>query len=378
MNTAQTIINKFGGQTALARLIGKGQSTVQYWARSGTIPAKWQKELIQIAQGKGINLTPADFIESLEVIQSYSEIPKATHWGELDIGEKSLPCYVLETGERVFSLKGVIVGLIETDGGNLAEYIKVKTLRPFLPEDLVPTENGSIPVLIKFDTGGEAFTKYAWGLPVEKFMDLCVAYSNAAEAAENDELKLTERQKKTAINANRFLRACAKVGIVALVDEVTGYQYDREQDALQFKLKLYIEDEMRQWEKTFPDELWKEFGRLTKWKGSLHQRPKYWGKLVMELVYEYLDHDVAKWLKENVPKPRGGMNYHQWLSSQYGLKKLVEHLWMLIGIAKTCQTMPELREKMAIQFGRQFVQLNMFLPLPSPIRNFKNQAGENS
>ncbi len=40
----------------------------------------------------------------------------------------------------------------------------------------------------------------------------------------------------------------------------------------------------------------------------------------MELVYEYLDKDVAKWLKENVPAPKHGQNYHQWLSGQYGLK----------------------------------------------------------
>lgn len=83
----------------------------------------------------------------------------------------------------------------------------------------------------------------------------------------------------------------------------------------------------------------------------------------MELIYEYLDEDVADWLRENAPKPRGNLSYHRWLTSQYGLKKLVEHIWMLIGIARTCQTMSELREKMAQQFGRQFVQLNLFLPV---------------
>ena len=77
---------------------------------------------------------------------------------------------------------------------------------------------------------------------------------------------------------------------------------------------------MRKWEKTFPDELWIEFGRLTNWRGTIHKRPRYWGKLVMELIYEYLDPDVAQWLRENAPKPRGGQNYHQWLSHQYGLQ----------------------------------------------------------
>ena len=43
---------------------------------------------------------------------------------------------------------------------------------------------------------------------------------------------------------------------------------------------------------------------------TVSQRPKYWGKLVLELVYEYLDPDVAQWLKENAPAPRHGQNYH--------------------------------------------------------------------
>ena len=106
-----------------------------------------------------------------------------------------------------------------------------------------------------------------------------------------------------ALKAGMFLAACAKVGLDALIDEVTGHQYDRAEDALAIKLKAYLADEMRKWEKTFPDELWIEFGRLTNWHGTVTHRPKYWGKLVMELVYEYLDADVTQWLKENAPKP---------------------------------------------------------------------------
>jgi len=276
-----------------------------------------------------------------------NDVPKATHWGELEIGEKVLPCYRLASGERIFSLKGVVVSLIETDGGQLAEYIKVRSLRDFLPNDLIPAGNNQIPALIKFDTGAESFAKYAWGLPVEKFIDLCDAYSKAAESG-----NLTDRQQRIAVNANAFLRACAKVGIIALVDEATGYQQERPLDELQFKLKLFLAEEMRKWDKTFPDELWVQFGRLTNWKGSLHQRPKYWGHLVMDLIYEYLDADVAQWLKENAPKPMHGQNYHQWLSEQYGLKKLVEHIWKVIGVASTCRTMDELKKKMRDLYGQ--------------------------
>jgi hypothetical protein len=362
MNTAQRIIQRFGGQSALARLLGKRQSTVQHWWQSGLIPAKWHRVILNAAKSAGIRLGAEDLVGGQDLIaEEEVRVPVATHWGELSIGNAVLPAYVLDTGERVFSLKGVVVGLIGTEGGQLAKYIKVKTIKPFLPFDLQPQEGDSIPALRKFDTGGDGFTKFAQGITVERFMDLCAAYSEAADAPDN---QLTERQAETAARARAFLRATAKVGIVALVDEATGYQFDREEDALQFKLQLYLAEEMRPWEKTFPDDLWKEFGRLTGWKGPVHQRPKYWGKLVMELVYGYLDADVADWLKQHAPKPRFGQNYHQWLTSQYGLRKLVEHIWMLIGMARTCSTIMELREKMGEQFGRHPVQLTLFVPSP--------------
>lgn len=89
-----------------------------------------------------------------------------------------------------------------------------------------------------------------------------------------------------------------------------------------------------------------------------------WGILVNELIYEKLDPDVAKWLKEHAPAPRHGQNYHQWLSAQYGLKRLVEHIWMIIGMARTCETMTELRDKANALDGRTPVQLRFYLPLP--------------
>ncbi|HEX9604351.1 MAG TPA: P63C domain-containing protein [Myxococcales bacterium] len=72
-----------------------------------------------------------------------------------------------------------------------------------------------------------------------------------------------------AIKAGIFLSACAKVGLDAMIDEATGYQYYRAEDALRVKLKAYLADEMRKWEKTFPEDLWLEFGRLTGWKGPV-------------------------------------------------------------------------------------------------------------
>jgi hypothetical protein len=192
-------------------------------------------------------------------------------------------------------------------------------------------------------------------------MDICAAYSDAA-----DNNRLTDRQLRIVSNANRFLRACAKVGIVALVDEATGYQEQRPEDELQFKLNLYLAESMRKWEKTFPDELWTQFGRLTGWAKPAHQRPKYWGHLVIELIYKYLDPDVTQWLQDNAPKPVHGQNYHQWLTSQFGLQRLVEHIWKLIGVASTCNTMDDLRYKMKELYGdREPFQYRLQLAVPS-------------
>lgn len=373
--SAKRIIEKFGGQTALAELIGKRQSTVAYWAKVGAVPMKWQSTLLELAAEKGLDLQPSDFIASLEEadlmpaeLEAKEVVPQATHWGDLDIAGTTIPAYVLNTGDRVFSLKGVVVGLIGTEGGQLAEYLKVRPLQPHLPADLMPADTGEIPALFKFDTGGEGIAKFALGIKVERFNDLLRAYSSALvdhalSPHDKTKLALTDRQLEIANRAVKFQQACSDIGLVALVDEATGYQYEREVDALQLKLKLYLEEDMRKWERTFPEQLWVEFGRLTNWKGTLHHRPKYWGKLVMELIYGYLDPDVAKWLKDHAPKPMKGQNYHQWLTSQYGLKKLTEHTWLVIGMASTCHSMKELRDRMAERFGRHQVQFSLYLPI---------------
>lgn len=59
---ARDIIDRFGGQSALAELLGKGQSTVAYWAKTGIIPARWQPKLLSVALERGISLAPSDFM----------------------------------------------------------------------------------------------------------------------------------------------------------------------------------------------------------------------------------------------------------------------------------------------------------------------------
>ena len=62
-NPAERIISRFGGQSALASLLGKRQSTVQHWASTGRVPAQWHQPLMSLARQKGIILEPKDFVE---------------------------------------------------------------------------------------------------------------------------------------------------------------------------------------------------------------------------------------------------------------------------------------------------------------------------
>ena len=352
---ASRVIDRFGGQSKLARLLDKNPSTVQYWGNTGRIPPKWHGRLLELATERGISLAPPELVALPEPFSAPTpEAPMAEWAGVLVIGDNELPCYVLSDGRRVISRTGATTSLTGRRGGDLESYISVGALQGYLPPDF--TDH-----MIEFTLQGVT-NKSVRGVTAELFCDLCTAYVRALE----DGALQSDRQREIAAHAGMFLAASAKVGLLALIDEATGYQYDRAEEALRLKLKVFLEDEMRKWEKTFPDQLWTEFGRLTNWKSATNsQRPKYWGKLVNELVYGYLDPDVAQWLRENAPKPRSGQNYHQWLSSQYGLKRLTEHLWMLIGMAAACQSMPELRQKMAERFGRHQVQFTLFVAPPS-------------
>jgi hypothetical protein len=93
----------------------------------------------------------------------------------------------------------------------------------------------------------------------------------------------------------------------------------------------------------------------------------------MELIYGYLEPSVAEWLRKNNPRPRKGQAHHQWLNEQYGLRKLLEHIWMVIGLAKACESMQELQMRMAELYGRQPVQYMLFLPPPHRGRTVDSQ-----
>lgn len=275
--------------------------------------------------------------------------PKVISAGVLTIFN-DLPCYVLNDGQRVFRLTNLTKALRQKDHGKIGNYLAASNINKYLPERLRPLKDHDHDRVPQGTLEFEFAEKIEKGYNSEDFMDVCSAFVTAH--LNNEEL--SEAQREIVRNANKFILATAKVGIVALIDEATGYQKQRKSDALQLKMRYFLtdDDKAREWEKTFPDELWYEFGRLTGWKGSLKKRPKYWGKLVNELIYNYLDKDISIYLRQNkVPKYNGYKKYFQWLNDQKGVKELTQQIWQIIGMSKSCQDMKQLKVMAKEQFG---------------------------
>lgn len=281
--------------------------------------------------------------------------PKVVASGVLEVFN-DLPCYVLDDGQRIFRLSNITKALRGKEHGKFGNYLAASNIQKYLPRRLIPLSDqdhdrvpqGAVEFLLN--------DKIEKGYNSEDFMDVCAAFIEA-----NNKEELSSAQREIVFNAQNYILACAKVGITALIDEATGYQTLREENALQLKLKFFLSDQLRDWEKTFPDELWRQFGRLTNWKGSIHSRPRYWGKLVNELIYDCIDKDLADYLKESKPMQPSNVRYHQWLNENHGVRALTEHIWQVVGMARSCTTIDELKDMVNKEFkSNGITQLTLF------------------
>src|SRR4051794_17796986 len=107
MTPAQKIIDRFGSQTSLAEALGRSQSTIQYWSKTGNIPPKWHPPIREAAIARGITLASTDFV-NLEQPQMPRTAPVAKWPGTLEVGELEMPAYVLDDGRRVLSRTGAL------------------------------------------------------------------------------------------------------------------------------------------------------------------------------------------------------------------------------------------------------------------------------
>lgn len=275
------------------------------------------------------------------------EMLSATHGSEdnpLRIGDIEIPCYVLEDGTRVLSQRGVISGLGMSSGSSgastnradrLTIFLGGKGISPFISSDLLAMiEN---PIRFRYPGSGNP----AFGYPAAILADICDAVLQARSAS-----ALQKQQEHIAKQAEILVRGFARVGIIALVDEATGYQEDRARDALERILEEFVAKELQPWLSTFPIEFYKELFRIRglSFPGATVRKPQYFGHLTNEIVYRRLAPGILDELKRVTPRDAEGKptaKYFQSLTKNHGYRKLGQHLGAVIALMKISKTWPE-------------------------------------
>ncbi|MBB5374978.1 hypothetical protein HNQ07_000422 [Deinococcus metalli] len=296
------------------------------------------------ARAQALSKEERSEIAKKAAVSRWSKGKKATHEGELKINDMILQCAVLEDGTRVISETAVINALgmyrsgavhvrereSKSDGDDavLPLFVANKNVRRFVDEDL--EKMLSKPIWFTSSGGGSR----SKGLDARLLPKVCTVWLKARDAG----VLTTPRQLEAARHADILIRGLAEVGAVALVDEATGYQFDREKNALAEILEAFISKELSKWVPTFPIEFYQELFRLRgmNWK-NVNSRPQYFGLLTNDIVYRRLAPGVLEELRRINPTNENGnrkSKHHQWLTQEEGRRKLQLHLSGVITLMK--------------------------------------------
>lgn len=295
--------------------------------------------------------------------EAMKKLPKATHGSSdhpLKIGEIEIPCYVLEDGTRVLSQRGTLGGLGlsqgssgGTGGDRLASFATGKAISPFVSGELLAMiEN---PIKFRHPGGGGV----AFGYPATILPEICEAVLSARQAG-----ALQRQQQHIAAQCEALVRAFAKVGIVALVDEATGYQSARERDELHRLLSAYLSEERLAWAKRFPDEFYRQIYRLRGWKWPVGKaKTPFLGHITNDVVYERLPPGVLDKLRELNPTDdetkRRKHRHHQFLSEEVGQPDLRDHILQIIPLMKVSRSWDAFKRHLDVAFPKAGSQVDM-------------------
>jgi len=270
---------------------------------------------------------------------------KATHEGTIKLGDNNLRVAVLEDGSRIINYSAIFKAFGRTKRGhqgdasrvhNMPAFLNANNLQPFVHEDLMVV----LEKVDYLDLNGKNDSGYnAEILPM-----LCKVYLDAREKN-----VLKSQQLPLARASEILLLGLSKIGIIALVDEATGYQYEREKDALQIILEAYISTELLKWQKMFPDTFYYEIFRLKKWDytvSGINKRPGVIGRWTNELIYNQLPKGVLEDLKSRTPKSQEGnytARFFQSLTPDIGHPALTAQIYKVIGIMSISNTWDEFK-----------------------------------
>ncbi len=287
------------------------------------------------------------------------EIPRAPYTGELVIAGRHISCAVLENGKRLLTQESFLRAVgraakakagtgserLAADASTvgLPPFLAADNLSPFISDEL---REATSPIVFRNSKGRKGYGYDARLLPM-----VCEVYLKAHDA----KTVLLPSQKHIYEACYLLMRGLAQVGIIALVDEATGYQKYRERDELNRILEKYIVEELRPWIKTFPDEFFKQVYRIHGWEynSATSQRTPLVGKLINEWIYKQLPPVVLPKLQELNPITENGRRkhrHHQLLTADTG----IEHLDKQIDTVTMLMRVSENREEFERLFGRAF------------------------
>lgn len=179
----------------------------------------------------------------------------------------------------------------------------------------------------------------SFGYTGEAVVDYCRAILKARQSGYFDGPSFSAY----ATQAEMLVSSVAKVGIVALIDEATGHQDNRQRDDLQKHLERYLKKEFAAWAKRFPDEFYQEMFRLRgwKWQGMKINRPQCVGTYTNDIIYSRLTPGLLKELQELNPANEEGLRHHrhhQHLTFDIGHPHLQQHLYAVLGFMRACNS----------------------------------------
>jgi hypothetical protein len=261
------------------------------------------------------------------------DIPKATHEGILMIGDMEIPCAVLENGVRVLTQSGVMraLGRARQAKGrqyydadvDLPAFLTAKNLKPFIPSTLSVT---SSQLEFRLLSGQRAF-----GYSADLLPEVCGVFLDAKASG-----ALAPTQEHIADRALILIRGLASVGIIALIDEATGFQYERPRRDLEELLKKFLSEGLRRWVRTFPGDYFKHLCRLKNVPLRPDMKlPQYFGHLTNDLIWRRIAPGLLRALKERRSERGSPSNkLHSWTSEEVGKPELLLHLGTVVGLMK--------------------------------------------
>lgn len=315
--------------------------------------AKKDESKIVGAMARAAALSPEERSEiAKKAAKKRWDVPQASYTGTLKLGDFELPCAVLSDGTRVLTETDFMRGMGMYRSGALSVrrgqgkagaqvplYLAFKNLIPYINMHL-----GNVHELVlkyKTERGSTAH-----GIRADLIPKICDVWIDAQE----DDV-LGARQEQIADKAKLIMRALAHVGIIALVDEATGFQRERATNALAEILEKYIEKELQPWIKTFPDDYYEELFRLRglEFPGDTVKRPQYFGHLTNDIIYKRLAPAVLDELKSTTPRDDSGRRKHKFfqkLTTDLGHPKLREHMASILTIMRLSNDYEDFYEKL--------------------------------